>query len=113
MAGALVDIDEVDARRFHPHQRLTLGGLGRGELVELEDFGTAGRVDANGFHARVSSHARAQTSSRAPRRWDLVAVVVEPAAASQLSLLPLPAEVLAVADFAGPLAVETGRLHAR
>src|SRR5207237_8736450 len=49
-AAALVDVDEVHARRLDPDQRLSAAGNGSGHLDQLHHFRSADRFDPDGSH---------------------------------------------------------------
>ena len=53
LAGALVDVDVVDPRRVDLDDRLAGLGRGLGNIFEAQDFGAAGRGDADRFHAGI------------------------------------------------------------
>ena len=49
-AFAEVDLDEVDADGLNAQQDLARSRLGDGQVGELKNFGSASRVELNGFH---------------------------------------------------------------
>ena len=49
-ALAEVDLDEVDAGGFNAHQDLARSRFGDGQIGQLQNFGSASRMNLDGFH---------------------------------------------------------------
>ena len=79
-AGAEVDVDEVDGDVAVAHARLARAGLADLDGLELEHFGAAGLVEANGLgHGVMLSGCEARVRSRCAdvRRAELAHRAIE------------------------------------